>query len=95
MLCLVLFLGQADQIREEHTQSTHRAHTERTQSTHRNGSFSSYLLIDFLLILRLILLLGQADQIREEHTQSTHRAHTEHTQSPREATKPERAEVVV
>ena len=49
----------------------------------------------FLLILCLILLLGQADQIREEHTQSTHRAHTEHTQSPREATKPERAEVVV
>ena len=54
-----------------------------------------YFLIYFLLILCLILFLGQADQIREEHTQSTHRAHTEHTQSLREATKPERAEVVV
>ena len=29
ILCLILFLGQADQIREEHTQSTHRAHTEQ------------------------------------------------------------------
>ena len=28
ILCLILFLGQADQIREEHTQSTHRAHAE-------------------------------------------------------------------
>ena len=28
MLCLILLLGQADQKREEHTQSTRRAHTE-------------------------------------------------------------------
>ena len=31
-LCVNLILGQADQIREEPTQSTHRAHTEHTQS---------------------------------------------------------------
>ena len=39
---------------------------------------------------------GRPDKRRThtEHTQSTHRAHAEHTQSPREATKPERAEVV-
>ena len=30
ILCLILLLGQADQIREEHTQR-HRAHTEHTQ----------------------------------------------------------------
>ena len=32
ILYLILLFGQADQIREEPTQSTHRAHTEHTQS---------------------------------------------------------------
>ena len=56
------------------------AKTEKIASPYAQQSSSRFQL--------LILFLGQPDQIREEHTQSTHRAHTE-------ATKPERAEVVV
>ena len=51
-----------------------------------------YIFVDFMF--NFVSWPGRPDK-RRTHTEHTQSTHTEHTQSPREATKPERAEVVV